>query len=82
MSGATATALAGGVALAGGWRREGKWPANGYKGVMATLLLVLLMNVLDNTSVGPVSRGLSYLLLMAAVFVTIGSWNSKKGTKK
>lgn len=84
MSGALATGLAGGVSLIGGWRKEGKWPANGYRAVIATVCLVLLMNVLDGTQAAPVARGLSYLLLLSAVFVTVGSWNSptKKASKK
>jgi len=84
MSGAWATGLAGGISLLSGWRRENGWPANGYRAVIATVCLVLLMNVLDSTRAAPVARGLSYLLLMSAVFVTVGSWNTptKKASKK
>lgn len=82
MSGTTATALAGAVALIGGWRKEGQWPSNGYRGVIATAVLMLLMTVLDGTRIAPVARGLAYLLLMAAVFVTVGSWNNTPSQKR
>lgn len=78
MSGAQAVGLAGLIAVIGGYRRESGWPKNGTKGIIATVSLVLLMNVLDGTAIAPISQGLSYLLLMAAVFVTVGTWNGGK----
>lgn len=82
MQGVTATAMAGGIAVASGWHRESKFPANGHKAVIATVLLMVVTSIAENTTAGPVFRGLAYLLLMAAIIVAIRDWNIKKGKSK
>lgn len=59
---------AGAVALVGGARREGKFPANGIKALVATAILVLIASATANTSAAPLVRALGLITLLGAVF--------------
>ena len=68
---------AGGTALAGGYRRENGWPKNGTKGVLGTLALVVVFSFLGQTKIKPIVSGFAWLLLLAAIIVTVPAFTAK-----
>ncbi len=85
MSNAVTPVLAtGGLVLAAGWRREQGFPKNGVKAVAATVVLVIVASALGSTKIGPVVAGISWLILLGAVYAVapIFSKPASKTVKK
>lgn len=63
--------LAGGIAIVGAIRRDGHWPANGVKSVVAVVVLVLVASATNNTKAGPLVRAFGIVLVLAAGYAAI-----------
>lgn len=73
---------AGGIAIAGGFVREKKWPENGVKALIGTLLLVIVASATSGTSFAPLVRAIGLLMLLAAVMTSLPLFpvfSNKKG---
>lgn len=58
---------AGIVAVVGGARREGAFPKNGIRALIATAILVLIASATAGTKAAPLVRAVGLALLLAAV---------------
>lgn len=70
---------AGIVAVITGVRREGKFPDNGIKAIIATAILVLIASASARTQLAPLVRALGIALLISAFFGLGRTLDSKKG---
>lgn len=70
---------AGTLAITAGIIRQGKWPDNALRSVIATIVLVLFASATGDTKVAPVVRAIGLLFLMAALYgVVRASINRQK----
>jgi hypothetical protein len=69
--------LAGAIAVAGGYRKEGKWPKNGAKAVLATGTLAVFASVSNNTQFAPAVRAVGWLAVLGSI-VAYGNIISRK----
>jgi len=58
---------AGGVAIAGGAIAEKKWPSNGVKALLGTVVLVIVASATAGSRVAPLVHAVGLLLLLTAV---------------
>lgn len=72
---------AGGVALAGGAIAEKKWPANGVKAVLGTVVLVIIASATAGSRFAPLVHAIGLLLLLTAV-ISATNQVMPKGKKK
>ncbi len=72
---------AGGIAIAGGIAREKKWPSEGGRAILGTLVLVIVASATANTRIAPLVRALGLLLLLASVMASVPVFQvaNKKG---
>ena len=63
--------LAGSIALVGAVRKDGRWPANGVQGVIATAVLVLIASATNGTKIGPLVRAFGIMLLLSSGYAAI-----------
>jgi hypothetical protein len=70
--------IAGTVAVVGGFAREGHWPANGTKAVMATGAMVLVASVADRTALEPFVAALGWLAVFGAVYAATPALTARK----
>ena len=68
---------AGAVAIIGGIKKEGHFPANGLKAVIATVALVFVASATANTKVAPLVHAIGLLVLMGAVYGTVREYQKK-----
>jgi hypothetical protein len=69
---------AGGIAIAGGWAKEKKFPSEGPKAVLFTVILVTVVSATANTPVAPLFRALGLLVLLGAVFAAVPAFQAKE----
>lgn len=72
---------AGGLALASGYAREGKFPKNGTKAVLATATLVVLASAAGDTPVGPLITALAWLALLGVAYAAIPALTTTRKVK-
>lgn len=58
---------AGGVALVGGAIAEKKWPSNGVKALIGTVVLVIVASASTGSRIAPLVHAVGLLLLLASV---------------
>lgn len=73
---------AGALALTAGIIREGKWPDNSLKSIIATIVLVLFASATGDTKIAPVVRAIGLLFLMAALYGVVRASINKQAKKK
>lgn len=61
----------GGLALAGGYAREGGFPSNGTKAILATLTLVVIASATGDTKIGPLVSAIAWLSLLGVAYAVI-----------
>jgi len=61
---------AGVIAIVGGIKREGRFPKEGMRAVVATVLLTLVASAADGTRLAPLIRAIGFLLLIGASYGT------------
>lgn len=72
---------AGGIAIAGAAVKEKRWPSNSTKGIIGTVILVLVASASKDTVMAPLVRAIGLLFLLAAVLTTVRIVdNSRKGS--
>lgn len=59
---------AGAAALIGGYRTEGGFPENGYKVIIATVVLLAITALTSGTRIAPLVRAIGLVMFMAAVY--------------
>ena len=69
---------AGGLALASGFAREGGFPKNGTKAVLATVTLVVLTSAAGDTPIGPLVTALAWLALLGVAYAAIPALTTRK----
>jgi hypothetical protein len=72
---------AGVLALTGGIIKQGKWPDNALRSVIATIVLVLFASATGDTKIAPVVRAIGLLFLMAALYGVVRASINKQKTK-
>ncbi len=73
---------AGAVAIGGGVAREGKWPEEGTKALIGTVVLVIIASATDGSRIAPLVRAIGLLLLLTSVMATTLALKDKKKGKK
>jgi hypothetical protein len=68
---------AGVVALIGGAKREGRFPDNGLKAVIATVVLVLIASATQGSKIAPLVRAIGLVVLLGAAFGTVRAYQPK-----
>ena len=58
---------AGGIAIAGGAIAEKKWPSNGVKALLGTIVLTVAASATANSRIAPLVHAIGLLLLLTAV---------------
>lgn len=69
---------AGGVAIAGGAIAEKKWPANGVKALLGTIVLTIVASATSGSKVAPLVHAIGLLLLLAAIIAATKQATGKK----
>jgi peptidoglycan/LPS O-acetylase OafA/YrhL len=69
---------AGAVAIVGGTAREKRWPAEGTKAVLGTLVLVVVASATAGTRIAPVVRAIGLLLLLSSIIAAVPVMNTKR----
>jgi hypothetical protein len=82
MSAAGVFLAAGTLSVVGGAVRDGAWPDNGTKAVVATSGLVLVSSALSHTPARPVVESLAWLFLLVIIMATVPGLRTaqRKGT--
>lgn len=62
---------AGGIAIAGAAIKEKRWPSNSIKGIIGTVVLVLVASATKDTKIAPLVRAIGLLFLLAATLTTV-----------
>lgn len=70
---------AGGVAIAGGAIAEKKWPSNGIKALVGTVILVVVASATAESKAAPLVHAIGLLLLLTSV---MAATNQIRKTKK
>ncbi len=73
---------AGAVAIIGGTIREGKFPSDGVKALLGTLILVTAASTTAGSKIAPLVRAIGFLLLLASIMATVNAVNAAKKGKK
>jgi hypothetical protein len=68
---------AGLITILGGVRKEKRFPANGVRAIIGTLVLVLAASATTGSKAAPVVRAVGLLFLLAAVFATVPAFAVK-----
>lgn len=69
---------AGGVAIAGGAIAEKKWPSNGVKALLGTIVLTIVASATSGSKVAPLVHAIGLLLLLAAIIAATKQATGKK----
>jgi hypothetical protein len=69
---------AGGVAIAGGAIAEKKWPSNGVKALVGTVVLVVIASASAGSKLAPLVHAIGLLLLLAAVLAATNQVRNHK----
>lgn len=69
---------AGGVSIIGGAIAEKKWPANGVKALIGTVVLVIVASATGNSRIAPLVHAIGLLLLLTAVIAATKQVKAKK----
>lgn len=67
---------AGVASIAGGYRREGQFPADGFKAVLATIGLVILSSATNDTKLAPLVRAIGVILFIGALYGAVQAFSS------
>lgn len=62
---------AGGLAIAAGFVRDKKWPDNGGRALIGTLVLVIVASATSESRIAPLVRALGLLMLLISVMVSL-----------
>jgi hypothetical protein len=69
---------AGSLALAGEFAKEGGFPKDGPKAIIATVGLVIVFSVAANTPLEPLASALAWLILLGAVYAAVPAFQAGK----
>lgn len=72
---------AGAIAIVGGYRREGQFPKDGMRAVLATIVLVLIASATTNSRFAPLVRAFGFLVLLGSTYATVRAYQSKSKEK-
>jgi hypothetical protein len=76
---------AGGIALSAGFAEQKRFPSNGVRIVLATVVLTLLVALTNGTRVEPLAKAFAGLMLLATVFAYVPGfqrdWTAPKKAK-
>lgn len=69
---------AGGVSIIGGAIAEKKWPSNGVKSLIGTVVLVVVASATSGTRIAPLVHAVGLLLLLTAIMAATKQVKGKK----
>lgn len=72
---------AGAIAVVGGYRREGQFPKDGMRAVLATVALVIVASATNGSRFAPLVRAFGFLVLLGSVYATVRTYQSKSKSK-
>jgi len=72
---------AGTIAIVGGVRREKKWPKEGLRALVATIILVIIASATTDTKLAPLVRAVGLLTVLIAVIAAVPAFNTTSGKK-
>ena len=73
---------AGGIAITGGAIAEKKWPSNGVKALIGTIVLVIVASASGGTRLAPLVHAVGLLLVLAAIMAAVKQINASKGSTR